>query len=359
MTRKEATTDFLLGAYPSARRLLRRALALLDGVTSPPASDQRARITALFGMIAIREGRPAEAAQWCRQAIRDGEAVRAEKALAHALFGLDLANAALGVGGSSANSERALRIYDRHGDLSRKAGVLNNLGVLAYYGGRWDEALERYRGALEAWEAAGDRSSVSMAAFNIGEILLAQGKLDEAEPLLRDAARASQASGGATDVAETALELARLDARRGETDRALEALEAARQTFVEAGEEQLALLAEARIAESRLLAGLADDALVCATAALEAAEASAESGALVRPTLLRVIGEAQQLLGHASEARRVLIDALSAADEVDYRYESALALDALARLQGEDAGDFQPRRDALFAELGIVALPAT
>ena len=129
------------------------------------------------------------------EAIADGEAVGATKALAHALTGLDLAYNAMGDSGRATHGRRALELYDELGDLVSKGGVLNNLGLAAYYAGRWDDAVALYRQALEAWDRAGDTQSVSMAAFNIGEILSAQGHLDEAEPLLRDAERASRAGG--------------------------------------------------------------------------------------------------------------------------------------------------------------------
>ena len=38
----------------------------------------------------------------------------------------------------------ALPIYEELGDLLGQANALNNLGVDAYYEGRWQEALETY-----------------------------------------------------------------------------------------------------------------------------------------------------------------------------------------------------------------------
>ena len=184
---------------------------------------QRARIESLLGIITLWRGRPRESVVWLKRAIADGESVGARKALAHAFAGLDMAYNDLGEPRRMVHSARALELYEELGDLVSQGGVLNNLGTIAYFAGRWDEALDLYGRALGAWDQAGDTRSVSMASFNIGEILSAQGRLDEAEPLLREAERSSRAAGGATDIAESIMETALLDARRGDAERALAA----------------------------------------------------------------------------------------------------------------------------------------
>ncbi len=250
LLRKEATVAYRLGEYARAQRVLLGALALLEQVSSPPATAQRARIEALLGIVALWRGRPRESAEWCRRAIADGEAVDARKALAHALAGLDLAYNDLGEARLAIYSGRALEIYEQLGDLVSQGGVLNNLGTIAYFAGRWNDALELYGRALAAWDQAGDTRSVSMASFNIGEILSAQGRLDEAEPLLREAERSSRAAGGATDIAESMMETALLDARRGNAERALAQLEEARRLLEGSGNDAATLLADARTAEA-------------------------------------------------------------------------------------------------------------
>ncbi len=234
--------------------------------------------------------------------------------------------------------------------------MLNNLGTTAYFEGRWNEALDLYRQALAAWERAGDTRSVSMAAFNIGEILSAQGRLDEAEPLLRDAERASRAAGGSTDIAESMMETALLDARRGNVERALAALAEARRLLEESGDRSSALLADARAAEALGLSGEFDRATELAARTLERA-AGDDANALVRPVLHRVLGHAHLRAGRTEAAREALELAIAEANRVEHRYEEALALAALSGV-ADAPGDAARRRDILFAQLGIVALPA-
>ncbi len=273
------------------------------------------------------------------RAIADGESVDAKKALAHAYAGLDLAYNALGDERRTAYSARSLELYRELGDLVSQGGVLNNLGAIAYFAGRWNDALELYREALAAWEQAGDTRSVSMATFNIGEILSAQGRLDEAEPLLRQAERSSRAAGGASDIAESMLETALLDARRGNVERALAQLAEARRLLAEGGNDSAALLADAREAEALGLGGDYDRAAELAAMALARA-IDDEGSALVRPVLHRVLGQAHLLAGRLDDARAALELAIAEANRVEHRYEEALALASLSRLA--DAPGMRP-----------------
>ena len=114
----------------------------------------------------------------------------------------------------------ALPIYEELGDLLGQANVLNNLGVDAYYEGRWQEALDHYdqqqgaaradrrrrrRGddheqhrrdqvrpglpetaaglaeeAREVFETAGHRLLLTHALSNLGRIAARGGELDDA-----------------------------------------------------------------------------------------------------------------------------------------------------------------------------------
>ncbi|MFN0154549.1 MAG: adenylate/guanylate cyclase domain-containing protein, partial [Gaiella sp.] len=356
LLRKEATIAYRLGSYAEAQRGFARALRLLNGISSVPATAQRARIEAWLGVVSYFRGRLRDAVSWHERAIADGEAVGATKALAHALTGLDLAYNAMGEAGSAVHGPRALELYDELGDLVSKGGVLNNLGLAAYYAGRWDEAVDLYRQALDAWARAGDTQSVSMAAFNVGEILSAQGHLDEAEPLLRDAERASRAGGSPTDVAECSTETALLEARRGKTTEALATLDAARQAFQGAGDSSAALLVDARASEVLLLGARYNSAASLAEETL-ARVTTVEGGALVLPTLHRILGRAYLAAGRNEAARAAFEAAIGEAERVEHRYEEALALDGLAAVGDGLSPERHVRREGLFEQLGLVEQP--
>ena len=67
--------------------------------------------------------------------------------------------------------------------------MLNNLGMFAYFDGRWDDAIALYRRARVRGERSGRPADVAFIDCNVGEILSDQGHLDEAEEHLQRARR--------------------------------------------------------------------------------------------------------------------------------------------------------------------------
>ena len=280
----------------------------------------------------------------------EGEPVGAREAVAHAYFVLDWAYASLGRYDEAVYSPRALAIYEELGDLHRQGLVLNNMGMFAHFQGRWDEALDLYGRAGEAWAKIGSWHG-SLATLNVGEVLADQGRVDEAEPLLRDALRVARASHSASRVAEVALTLGRLLARTGR-------FEEAHALFADAPDEY-AGEAESRRAECLMLEGRAKEALALSTSALERRR-SLEAGFHMKVMLLRARGCSLLQLDRLEEARAVLVATLEEARERSLAYEVALTLDALsllARLTEEPATELEQERDAILGRLGVVQIP--
>jgi tetratricopeptide (TPR) repeat protein len=65
------------------------------------------------------------------------------------------------------------------------AGILNNLGVLRKYQGRWAEATRFYRRALPLIEASGDQDALATLFHNMGGIEHARGRYAAGEPHAR------------------------------------------------------------------------------------------------------------------------------------------------------------------------------
>jgi class 3 adenylate cyclase/tetratricopeptide (TPR) repeat protein len=355
---KESYVPYRLGRYPEAQRRLERGLELLEPVHSVPAMATRARIEARRAAVEQAQGRLRETIAWAERAIEDAEVGEAKDALAHGLNVLDSAFVALGQPDRATHGRRALQLFDELGELSQKAGLLNNLGILAYYAGNWDEALESYRDAHDAWEQAGDRWAASFAASNIAEVLSSQGRLEDAEPLLRDVLRVSQAAGTRSRVATALAELGKLEARRGEIAEALGRLRDARAIFAELGEDGGTFDVDGRIAEALVLGGDAERASALALSTLPRAEGS-DAGSLAVPVLLRALGLAHLLAGRLEPGCDALRRSVAAAEAVGSNYDVAVALDALVhaeRLAGAEDG-VAARRDQLFDRLGIVSTP--
>ncbi len=348
---KEAQVPSWLGKLPQALRSITRALAVLDGLDDTAARAERARLHALYAAVRTRQGRLQDAIRWSLIAVEEAQAADARDALAHAYFLLDWAYASLGRYEEAVYSPLALSIYEELGNLHRQGLVLNNMGVFAHFQGRWDDALDLYRRAEQAWDKMGDRWHVALATLNVGEVLSDQGRMDEAEPLLRDALRVARASQSGPLLGDVTLRLGRLLSRSGRFEEAHAVLAEAR--------EQYELDADARIAECFVLEGEPGAALELSTDALGRAR-SLDGGFDVLVMLQRTHGCALLQLGRLDEARTALALALEEARRRSLDYEAALVLDviaALAQVAGEPAEDLRDERDAILERLGVVGIP--
>ena len=298
-----------------------------------------------------QQGRAAEAERLCRVAIAEAQVADDELLLARASFNLDWALVDLGRGREATHSAKALEIYTRAGDIERQAAVLNNLGMFAYYEGRWQDAVDLYARAAEASARAGDVWAAAYGDCNIGEVLADQGRLDEAEERLRRARRVWHGTEDEHGVAFTSALLGRLAARAGRHDDAAELLSGAARSFHELQTPGDAALAEAYLAEAALLAGRGR------ARRWPRPTASSQQGAAARALLLRVRGGALGQLGDdEAAAAAALEDALAEARARDERYEVALALDALLDI-GRGAERSARSATRWSPALGVAALP--
>ena len=299
---KEALVPSWLGKLPLALRYASRALRMLAEVSGNDAAGERARLYALYGSIRIEQGLTLDAIKWCTRAVEEAESADAREPLAHAYFLLDWCYASLGRYEEAIYSPRALAIYEELGNLQRQGLILNNMGVFAHFQGRWDEALDLYKRAEQAWAEAGDRWNGSMATANVGEVLSDQGRLEEGEPFLRDALRVARASESGTRVSMVGVRLGRLLARTGRFEEAHPLLGEARDEYRDAASLAELCNAEAWIAECLMLQGDSEAALAFSTEVLGRGQ-SLKGVFDVIALLNRVRGSALLQLGRLEEAR--------------------------------------------------------
>jgi tetratricopeptide (TPR) repeat protein len=223
--------------------------------------------------------------------------------------------------------------------------VLNNLGGLAYWGGRWDEAVGLYRKAGAASERAGRPADVAYTDCNVGEILSDQGQLDEAADHLGRARRIWTGTGERQAVAYLDVLVGRLLVRRGESDQAIPILEAAKDDLGKFKIDAYADFAQALIAEAEAFTGDAMRALEIASRALQEQDR-------LRPMLTRAAGIALVRLGENKAALRELTHALRSARDRGSEYDVAATIDALDAIGGADA-DLRTERDEILNRLRI------
>ncbi len=172
-----------------------RARAAVSEVEAEEALVLRARSLAFTAIVRDGQRRPHEARRAALAAVQAADRCNDVKSLAQAYNMMLLTGLVLGDEQASDYAERALRYYEELHDLTGVAGVTNNLGILAYYDGRWDDTLHYYRRALESLRRIGNLAEAAYVQTNIGEVLVNRGHLDEAESYLRDGVRTLRSSG--------------------------------------------------------------------------------------------------------------------------------------------------------------------
>ena len=352
---KEAQIASRLGRVPVALRRILRGRSMLDGVGEPGAGAQRAQLAMWYAALRQRQGKHADAIRWCHRTIAEAEASDDRKALAYAHQTLDWALESIGQAGDRGHLKTALEIYEELGDLKGQAIVLNNLGKVEYFAGRWTEAVDLYERSRLMHERIGDPVGAGLGIFNIGEILADQGRLDEAEPFLRRALRLSKAAGERDGVAYALSQLGRVSARAGRFDEAFALYEEAKQEFAAIGDTAGVVETGARVAECLVLAGDARAALEQADALITAHPKAVASP--LGPLLLRTRGEALVRLGDTAGGRSALEQSLDAATAHESEFDTALTLRRMAevaRIDNAPDEELSLRSAEILERLGVV-----
>jgi class 3 adenylate cyclase/tetratricopeptide (TPR) repeat protein len=336
-------------ALSGAVRWLTRGLRCLGDLDGAEATRSRARLHSHLAGIRNRQGRWTEAVRVSRLAIAEAEAVGELPALARAYYGLDWALVESGHPEDATHSWRALEIYEELGDPEQESTVLNNLGMFAYFEGRWSDAIALYRRSRASSERAGTPANVARTDCNIGEILSDQGRIDEAKEHLERARRVWSGTGERHSVAFIDILLARLATRSGDGADAVPALESAMHELRRFRMDAYAGFAQALVAEAEAFGGDPTRALQIARSQLKASDRNA-------PLLTRVAGIALARLARTDEARRELIGALESARERAAEYDVAATIDVLNALVGADP-DLLRERDEILGRLKIARLP--
>ena len=304
---------------------------------------------------ASARARSPTASSGAKRSSRRRAAAGALAELAHAYYLLHLAYTSLGSPERARVRDLALPIYEELGDLLGQANALNNLGIDAYYEGRWDDALDYYERSRRARERIGDVVGAATIANNIAEILSDQGRIERGRG--RCCTRCDEtcdAAGSRLMSAVATANLGRAAARAGRADEARRApRRGARRAPRDPGRE-LRLETEVRLAEAAVLAGDHERALAEAHAAPSASDVAARrlsrrcSTACARTRTSRPAStrRRRRRLERSLEHRARGGDAL---------YEVALTLRARGALAG-DASDAAEAR-ALLDSLHVVRVP--
>jgi class 3 adenylate cyclase/tetratricopeptide (TPR) repeat protein len=341
------------GHYSDALRWFARGLRSLETLDDAAPIENRLRLSLGYAGVRFRQGALADCVQWCERTIEEARGAGELEQLAHAYYLLHIALTSLGSPDRTRVRDLALPIYEELGDLLGQANALNNLGIDAYYEGRWDDALACYERSARARERIGDVVGAATCSNNIAEILSDQGLYAEAEALLEQADDTCRAVGATLLAAVIQGNLGRLASRKGEHDVARRELEASLAAFRTIDAAAFVLEIQARLAEAAVLAGDHEQALRDA----DVAELTTEIAAAppLQAMLHRVRGYAHLQAGRHEDAARNFAQSLDAARGGDALYEVALSLRAMSRLTGDAADAAEAQR--LLEALHVVRVP--
>lgn len=345
------------GSLSHALQWFSRGLSLLEEEADRNA---RADLFINYAGVRFRQGRFAACIKWCERALEQLEGSSNTKSKAHALHLLVTAYAHLNNPTSESAGEQALAMYEQLGDLVGQANVLNNLGVRAYYQGKWDLALDYWTRGREAREKAGDVVGAATQVNNLGEIYSDQGRYDEAAEMFRTALRVWRSAHFPVGIALATSNLGRLAARSGNHEEAGDTLREAIDLFEQQGAESFIAETMTRLAENYVLAGDSQRGLDTIKATLDRLSGG-EAAQVLMPAIRRVRAYALAQQQRWDEAIADLTEAVRQASEAHGDYEHALALDALCRVTTvsgiETPDNCAADAHRIFAQLDVVAIP--
>ena len=355
------------GRYGQALAWYSRGHRQLEATGGRAAEVLRIRLDLDRAGIRFRQGRYGACVRGALAAADAAEQIGERPLLAHAYYLLHAAYGDLGSPEVARYRHLALPIYEELGDLVGQGNVLNNLGIEAYFEGRWDDALELYARSKDVKIRAGDVSNAATQSNNEAEVLSDQGRFAEAEALLRDALRVWGAAGYEIGTALATSNLGRVAVRAGRHDDGLAILEDARARFERIGARGYVDETRTRIAECLALAGRPVEAEAVAVETLARVRHEAETSVL-EAQLERTLGWCALQLGDPEAAHAHLEASLRAARELNADFELALTLRAwlaiparVAAGSGDGAGDAKralAEREAasILAGLGVIAV---
>jgi class 3 adenylate cyclase/tetratricopeptide (TPR) repeat protein len=345
------------GRYADAFQTSARGLARVEEAEEGPDRDAtRAKIELSTGAIHYRQTNNEEAIRWLEAAAEHADRAGDRGTLAHAYYVLDAAHSDFGSSDGLRYLELARPIYEELGDLRGLGVVLSNLGIHAYYEGRWAESLAYYRESGVVKERAGDVVGAVIQVNNEAEILSDQGLIYEAIPLFEEMLRVSRASGWAFGAGAAMSNLGRANARAGLFEEAHAFFDDALAVFEELSAERFKVEAKARRAECLVYEGRHQEALTAATECREAATKSPVGG--VEALIERSIGFAFHQARRSDEARPHFEESLAIARKLKVEYEVALTLRAMAATKYPSDDDLAAQSDEILERLGVVSLPA-
>ncbi len=325
----------LRGEYALALDWVQRGIAVLSRRDTITAAE----LALVAGMIYTRQGEYEEALSQCETAL---DIARQHAELTTLARAYNLLGHIARLRGQTMTAiehfQRAYELHERTANLHGQATMHNQIANAYFDLSQWQEADARYREARLIFERIGDIYLCAVADNNLGEIALYQGRLDEARNYYQRAVDAMHQIGGSTYILGVLhMNLGHAFIRRGEIASAIAELQRGRTYFEQAQVRDFLPELHRHLAEAALRANDLHTAEAEAQQALALAqelEMRGEEG-----YALCVLGQIHTAQGRYASAAMHLQQSLAIRTESGDVYESArtqLALAQLYHAQHED-----------------------
>jgi tetratricopeptide (TPR) repeat protein len=313
---RAAQLPMALGETTKARRLV-------ETIDSHEAARLVARAIAFSASVRLRQERPKDALKRAVEAADRAKNADEMTALARAFSVMAWAHLRLGNPGALELSRQALELYEDLNDLVGQTHMNNNLGMLAYFDGRWGDALTYYEESRAGSELLGNVVDVGFVEANIGELLVNQRRFDEAEVRLLHSSRVLRASGELLMANFADQQLGRVLTERGRFEEAMTLLLRAREEAIDNDLTVLVFESALHMADCLIRSGEPDEAVVLLNrASLEAGD----EASMYLPKVLWLRGAALVAVGQVNAALNEVDQGLSLARERNSDYEIAQLL---------------------------------
>jgi predicted ATPase/class 3 adenylate cyclase/Tfp pilus assembly protein PilF len=330
------------GDYAQAVEWIQQGLAAIERQETADAAE----LLAIAGLINTRQGNYELAREQNDRSVQIAEKLGATTSLAFALNSRAIVSILRGNSTSAIKHfQRAAELYGQAENIQGQALSYNGIGNAYFELGQLPSADTYYRRARVIFVQTGDQLHLATVDNNLGEIARYQGRLDEAMSFYSEAVDTLEEMGGSLYMrAILRMNLGATLLQRGDVD-------GARQ-YLYAGQEQFAQV-NARDFLPELHRHLARAALVCGDHG-EAAREAGRSLDLARELAMRgeegetlhMLGEVAAAEGRLDAAEQHLHGALAILDEVGDEYEGARCRLTLAEVSIAQ-GRHQAARDAL------------
>jgi class 3 adenylate cyclase/tetratricopeptide (TPR) repeat protein len=345
------------GTYSIALREATRARRVAEGANDESDTYRvAANASAFQALVRLRQGKLKDALARARIALVEADRVGEKAATARAYGVIAWTHMMTDDPRALDVCRQALALYQELGDLVGQNDMNNNLGVLAYFDGRWDDALEYYQQSRDGAERVGNIVDVGFAEANIGELLVNQRRFDEAEQRLGDAVRVLRSTGELSMATFAELQVARILKERGKLGQAEAMLRDVARESEANGFTANTLEAALHLADCSIRAGDSEGALEQLDRAM--AEAGEES-AMFTLTEARLRALARARTGHRKEAVAILEAGVATARDRGQPYDEALMLDAVAETIEPDypevASESRVEAERIMRALGVRA----